>query len=49
MADKWCSQFNLCKGCKFVGNQCIVRDGETANNSKFYERMLVLIKTEMAA
>ncbi|HBM8406717.1 TPA: antirestriction Ral family protein [Citrobacter freundii] len=49
MAEEWCSQFKFCKGCKFVGNQCVVQPGETGNNSRFYERMIALIKTETAA
>ncbi|WP_143056424.1 hypothetical protein [Rosenbergiella nectarea] len=47
MAEKWCKQFKLCKGCKFAGNQCVVKDVETGNNSKFYDRMIQLIQIEV--
>ena len=47
MADEWCKKFKLCKGCKFVGNQCVVKDGEVGNSSRFYERMIALISIEI--
>lgn len=29
LVQNWCNQFKLCKGCRFVGNECVVKDGET--------------------
>lgn len=47
MAEKWCAQFKLCRGCKFAGNECVIRDGETGNNSRFYDRMIAVINTHL--
>jgi hypothetical protein len=46
--DCWCKKYILCRGCKFIGNECVVRDGETGNNSKFYDRMTVLVNAELS-
>lgn len=53
--EDFCKQHNLCRGCKFVGRECVKSDDEMrminydgTYNSKFYDRMAALIKFEIS-
>lgn len=51
----YCRRFKLCRGCRFVGNECVVRDEEVSIftsdgkfNDRFKMRMTALILTEIS-
>lgn len=43
--EQYCKQFSLCKGCPFVGSECVAPEAQS-RFSEWLNKMITLIEAE---